>query len=52
MLGQVFAFVFAMSALGTCFYLVNNGKDTAGLTALVGAIAVPLGVFVYQRTKR
>ena len=51
-LGQIFAFIFGMTALGGGFYLVNNGKDTAGLATLVTAIAVPLGVFVYNRTKQ
>lgn len=27
-LGQVFAFIFGMTALGGGFYLVNNGQDT------------------------
>lgn len=50
-LGQVFAFIIMMTALGGGFFLVNDGKDAAGIAAIVTAIAVPLGTFVYNRTR-
>lgn len=48
-MGQVFAFIIMMTALGGGFYLVNQGKDVAGMAAIITAIAVPLGTFVYGR---
>ena len=50
-MGQIFAFVVMMSALIGGFYLVNQGKDGAGVAAIITAIAVPLGTFVYNRTR-
>ena len=50
-LGQVFAFTIMMTALAGGFYLVNDGKDSAGIAAIVTAIAVPLGTFVYHRVR-
>jgi uncharacterized membrane protein len=51
MLGPVFAFIIMMTALGGGFYLVNMGKDAAGITAIITAIGVPLGTFIYSRTR-
>lgn len=50
-IGQLSALVVALSAIGTGFYLVNTGKDAAGIAAIVATIAAPLGVFIYNRTK-
>ncbi len=50
-LGQVFAFIIMMTALGGGFYLVDKGKDVAGIVAIITAIGVPLGTFVYNRTR-
>lgn len=50
-IGQVFAFIIMMTALLGGFYLVNVGKDAAGVAAIITAIAVPLGTFVYNRTR-
>ena len=43
-LGQVFAFIIVISALGAGFYLVNEGLDVAGVATILTAIGVPLGV--------
>jgi len=51
LLGQVFAFIVAMTALLGGFYLIDQGNDGAGVAAIVTAIAAPLGVFIYNRTK-
>lgn len=51
-MGQVFAFIIMMSALFGGFYLVHEGKNVAGIAAIVTAIAVPLGMFVYTQTRR
>jgi hypothetical protein len=50
-MGQIFAFIIMMTALAGGFYLVNRGKDGAGIAAIITAIAVPLGTFVYSRTR-
>jgi uncharacterized membrane protein len=50
-LGQLFAFVTVIAALSIGFYLVNGGKDVAGVSTLIAAIGVPLGVLVYNRTR-
>ena len=52
LLGQVFAFIIMMTALLGGFYLIDRGKDTAGLSAILTAIAVPLATFVYSRTRK
>jgi uncharacterized membrane protein len=51
MLGQIFAFIIMMTALAGGFYLVNSGKDTAGIAAIITAIGVPLATFVYSRAR-
>lgn len=50
-LGQVFAFLIMMSALAGGFTLVREGRDVVGMAAIITAIGVPLGVFVYNRTR-
>ncbi len=50
-MGQIFAFIVAMTALLGGYYLVSIGKDAPGIAAIVSAIGVPLGVFVYNRTR-
>lgn len=50
-LGQIFAFIVVMTALGVGFYLVSEGKDTAGVATLMAAIVAPLATFVYNRTR-
>lgn len=51
-LGQLFVFILMMTGLLGGFYMVNEGKDVAGVAAIVTAIATPLGVFVYSRTRK
>lgn len=50
-MGPILAFVVAMTALSGGLYLVNQGMDVAGMAAIITAIGVPLGVFIYQRTR-
>jgi hypothetical protein len=50
-LGQIFAFLIMMTALVGGFYLVYLGKDV-GIAAILAAIGVPLGTFVYNRTRK
>lgn len=51
-LGPSFAFVIMMTALLGGFYLVNNDKEVAGIAAIITAIATPLGIFVWNRTRK
>jgi len=48
---MIFAFIIMMSALGGGFFLVNQGKDVAGIAAIITAIGVPLGTFVWGRVR-
>jgi hypothetical protein len=50
-LGQVFAFIIMMTALFVGYFLVREGRDAAGIAAIVTAIGVPLGTFIYNRTR-
>ena len=49
--GQVFAFTLALVALVGGVWLIYQGKDAEGLTAIIGALAGLVGVFVYGRRK-
>ena len=49
--GQVFAFTLALVALVGGVWLIHQGKDAEGLTAIIGALAGLVGVFVYGRRK-
>ena len=49
--GQVFAFTLALVALVGGIWLITQGKDAEGLTAIIGALAGLVGVFVYGRRK-
>lgn len=50
-IGQVFAFIVVMTALVGGFYLVNQGRDVAGIAAIITAIAAPLAVFTYNKVR-
>jgi hypothetical protein len=50
-LGQIFAFIVAMTALVGGFYLVSLGLDVAGVATIISAIGVPLGVFAWNRSR-
>jgi uncharacterized membrane protein len=51
-LGLIFGFIVMMSAVGVGFWCVVHGKDTAGITALIGAVAAPVVAFIYGRKKQ
>ena len=50
-LGQVFAFIVVMTALGLGSYLVSQGMDAAGVATIITAIGAPLGAFAYNLAK-
>ena len=49
--GQIFAFALALVAIVIGGVLIYLGKDAGGLTAIVGALASLVAVFVYGRRK-
>jgi len=51
-LGQIFAFILAAGSIGGGVLLAWNGKQTAGVSAIVGALASLLTVFLVGRRKQ
>ena len=49
--GQIFAFVLALVVIALGGGLIQLGKDASGLTAIIGALATLVAVFVYGRRK-
>lgn len=49
--GQVFAFMLALVAILGGVWLIDQGKDASGMTAIIGALASLAGAFVYGRRK-
>lgn len=49
--GQVFAFILVLVAIGVGGGLVAFDKDIGGLTAIVGALASVVAIFIYGRRK-
>jgi uncharacterized membrane protein len=48
-LGQVFAFIIAMTIILGGFYLVLHDKSAAGITAVLATLAGIVGAFIYGR---
>lgn len=48
-LGMCFAFVIVMFAIGGGIYLINNGKNTLGLTSIISVIGGAALVFIGGR---
>jgi uncharacterized membrane protein len=51
-LGMLFAFALAVGTIGGGIYLVANGRDAGGVTAIVTALAALTGVFVYGQRRQ
>lgn len=51
-MGQVFAFILGLVAIGGGIYLISTGKDVQGLVAIVGALATLAGVFIWGRWRQ
>ena len=49
--GQVFAFTLTLVVILGGVWLIYHGRDVGGLTAILGALAGLVGVFVYGRRK-
>lgn len=51
-IGLVLGFIVMMSVAGAGVWCVSIGKDTAGLSALITAVAGPVAAFIYGRRKQ
>ena len=51
-LGQIFAFILGSGTIGAGVLLAWNGKETAGISAIVSALATLLTVFFVGRRKQ
>jgi len=51
-LGQVFALVIGLVALGVCGFLVVHGAPVWGMAVLIGEIAVLVGSFVWINLRK
>ena len=49
LIGQIFALIIALFVVGGGIYLLVQGKDAAGLAAIITPLAVLTGVFVYGK---
>ena len=50
--GLILGFVIAMTAIGGGIWLSSKGMGGAGLTAIIGALAALVGVFVYGKKQQ
>lgn len=48
-LGQILAFLVAITAVGGGVWLISQGRDTQGLAAIIGALGMLTGTFVFGR---
>lgn len=51
-LGQIFAFIIAMSAIVGGVVLIMFGRDVEGLVAILAALGSLAGVFIYGRWRQ
>lgn len=52
LIGQAFAFILTMTALGLGAFLVYNDKDIAGLIPLIGGIGVIVNSIIQRYIKK
>lgn len=50
--GSIFAFILGVIGIGGGIWLIGSGRDTAGLTSLIGSLATLLAVFIIGRYKQ
>jgi uncharacterized membrane protein len=50
--GSYFAFVIILVAILCGFYLIHEGKNTAGLTSIITAVGGAVGVFFYSKLEQ
>jgi hypothetical protein len=51
-IGMVFGLVVCLSAIGAGTYLLLQGKEVYGISAIISALASPLAVFIYGKRKQ
>lgn len=47
--GQIFAFILAILGIGGGIFLAHEGKETAGLSTIMGSLAVLVGAFIFGK---
>ncbi len=50
-IGQLFAFIIVITAIGGGIFLIYSGKDATGLTTIIGAIIGAASVFIIGKKK-
>lgn len=50
--GQIFAFTLAMTAVGGSIYLAIHDKPAAAIAAVVSGLGIPLAVLIKKRQKQ
>ncbi|MDP2319462.1 MAG: hypothetical protein Q8O42_09025 [Acidobacteriota bacterium] len=48
-MGQAFAFIVSISAIGAGTYLASLGHNNQGIAAIVIALGFPIALFLYRR---
>ena len=51
-IGMVFGFVICVLAISTGAFLVLHGKSASGLASILTALAAPLAVFIYGKSRQ
>jgi len=51
-LGMVFCFVICAMAIVAGIYAVKTGKEGFGIAAIVSALAAPMAVFIYGKSRQ
>jgi uncharacterized membrane protein len=52
LIGQIFAFILAMTTVLGGFYLAYTGKPLEGIAAVISSLAILAGVFVYGKRRQ
>ena len=48
-IGQIFAFIIAMTALMAGYFLIHDGHDGPGIGIIVGDALTMIGMFIYAQ---
>jgi hypothetical protein len=49
---MVFGFVICILAIGSGVYALTTGKEGFGIASIVSALAAPVAVFIYGKTRQ
>jgi uncharacterized membrane protein len=51
-LGMIFGFVICVTAISAGIYAVKMGKEGFGIAAIISALAAPMAVFIYGKSRQ